>query len=520
VLPGSKGSLAGEDAARTKAASQRKPACVDQWRKLASVLLPRGLTLAWCVAVAFTTAARAAGADIDWRQCTPARSMPSIVPHLAPRPWLPDNVAARIRSLVRQHAALDGPGLLAELSRLVEDNHRLHDREAFNLNPASNVMNPRAEALMASGLGTRASLGYPGDKYETGLDAIEQIEVMAAELAATVFDASHVELRVASGAMANLYVFMATARPGAAIIAPPPAIGGHVTHQRAGAAGLYGLVSHPAPVDAGRYTVDLDALRKLAHALRPALITLGGSLNLFEHPIAEVRAICDEVGALLMFDAAHLSGLFAGRAWRNPLDAGAHVMTMSTYKSLGGPPGGLVVTRDAALAQRIEAIAYPGLSANFDAGKTAALACTLVDWVVHGQAYARAMIDTAMALATALHGEGLPVFAIDSGGTRSHQVALQAAGGGQAMARLLGQAGLLCCGIGLPMAEVPGDLNGLRLGTPEIVRLGLTPADMPRLARLIARALATPSRAAAVRDEITAWRRALDGLHYVVAAAH
>ncbi len=436
--------------------------------------------------------------------------------HLATRPWLHAAVEARIQGLAHRHAAMDAPRLLAELDRLVDDNHRLHDREAFNLNPATNVMNPRAEALMASGLGSRASLGYPGDKYETGLDAIEQIEVMAAELAAQVFSASHVEHRVASGAMANLYVFMTTARPGDTIIAPPPAIGGHVTHHRDGAAGLFGLVTHPAQVDAARYSVDLDALRRQAHTLRPALITLGGSLNLFEHPIAEVRTICDEVDALLMFDAAHLSGLFAGRAWRNPLDAGAHVVTMSTYKSLGGPPGGLVVTRDAALARRLEAIAYPGLTANFDAGKTAALACSLVDWVVHGEAYARAMIDTAQALAAALHAEGLPVFAIESGGTRSHQVALRAAAGGQAMARVLGQAGLLCCGIGLPVAAVPGELNGLRLGTPEIVRLGLTPADMPRLARLIAKVLATPSSAPAVRADIAAWRRELGGLRYVM----
>jgi len=438
------------------------------------------------------------------------------MPHLAQRPWLPDAAEARVQSLAHAHAAMDAGRLLSELDRLVEDNRRLHDSEAFNLNPASNVMNPRAEALMASGLGTRASLGYPGDKYETGLEAIEQIEVMAAELAAKVFGASHVEHRLASGAMANLSVFMAAARPGDAIIAPPPAIGGHVTHHRAGAAGLYGLNIHAAPVHVANYSVDIEALRKLALAVRPALITLGGSLNLFEHPVAEVRAICDEVGAVLMFDAAHLSGLFAGRAWRNPLDAGAHVVTMSTYKSLGGPPGGLVLTRDAKLAQRLEAIAYPGLTANFDAGKSAALACTLVDWVEHGQAYARAMVDTARALATALLAEGLPVFASERGGTLSHQLALRAAQGGQAMARSLGAAGLLCCGIGLPDYVVPGDLSGLRLGTPEIVRLGLTPADMPRLAGMIARVLAAPGSAPMVRAEIAAWRRQLGGLRFVV----
>src|SRR5262249_20772467 len=148
-----------------------------------------------------------------------------------------------------------------------------------NLNPATNTMNPRAEALLARGLGARPSLGYPGDKYEMGLEAVEKLEVIAAELAAETFGARFAELRVASGAMANLYVFMATARPGDAIIAPPAAIGGHVTHHESGVAGLYGLVVHPAPVDPVGYTLDLDGLRRQALARRPKLITVGGSLN-------------------------------------------------------------------------------------------------------------------------------------------------------------------------------------------------------------------------------------------------
>lgn len=162
---------------------------------------------------------------------------------LAPRPWITLAAQRREAEITGRLARLDAPGLWHELDRLVDENHRLHDREAFNLNPASNVMGPRAERLLASALGPRASLGHAGDKYETGLDAIEQIEVMAAQLACTVFDASYAEVRVPSGAIANLYVFMATAKPGDAIIAPPPSIGGHVTHHAAGAAGLYGLAS-------------------------------------------------------------------------------------------------------------------------------------------------------------------------------------------------------------------------------------------------------------------------------------
>jgi glycine hydroxymethyltransferase len=258
------------------------------------------------------------------------------------------------------------------------------------------------------------------------------------------------------------------------------------------------------------------SMRRLAHDVRPTLITLGGSLNLFAHPVAAVRGIADEVGAAVMFDAAHLSGMFAGRAWPNPLAEGAQVMTMSTYKSLGGPPGGLIVGNDAALFERIDAIAYPGLTANFDAGKTAALALGLLDWKDHGRDYAQAMQATAKALAEALADtHGLPVFARERGATTSHQFAVEAArwGGGQAAARRLEAARLLACGIGLPIAEVPGDVNGLRLGVPEIVRLGFGAEHMPELASLIARALdGTPAPAA-----VTALRRrvACGPLRYV-----
>jgi glycine hydroxymethyltransferase len=431
------------------------------------------------------------------------------------RAWVDARSEDLVQSVAAATAAASSDASAAEIERLVGWNRRIHDVEGLNLNPASNVMNPKAEALMAAGLGPRASLGWPGDKYEMGLQAIERIEVVAAELAAEVFGARYAEVRVGSGALANLYVFMASCRPGDTIIAPPPEIGGHVTHHAAGAAGLYGLRTLPAPVQADGYTVDVDALRRLAHEARPKLITLGGSLNLFPHPVAAVRGIADEVGALLMFDAAHLSGMVAGGAWANPLADGAQVMTMSTYKSLGGPPGGLVVGNDAALFERIDAIAYPGLTANFDAGRVAALALGLLDWKDFGAAYARTMQATARALAQALARAGLPVFAIERGATESHQFAIEAAalGGGQAAARRMEASRLLACGIGLPIAGVAGDVNGLRLGVPEIVRLGLDETTMPELAALVARALReAPGSAAA---DVTALRRRFSGLRFV-----
>jgi glycine hydroxymethyltransferase len=433
------------------------------------------------------------------------------------RPWVPAHAETHIQSIASKVAAASADDLDRTLLEWVEDNHQIHERDCINLNPATNMLNPKAEALLASGLGSRPSLGYPGDKYEMGLEAIEKIEIMAAELAAEVFGAKYAEIRVGSGALANLYVFMAAAKPGDTIIAPPPSIGGHVTHHAAGAAGLYGLITHPAPIDPQNFTVDVSKLRADAQRLKPKLITIGGSLNLFPHPISELRGIADEVGAILMFDAAHMSGMIAGKAWQQPLAEGAHVMTMSTYKSLGGPPAGLILTNDAAIAERLDAIAYPGLTANFDAAKSAALAMTLIDWKVHGRGYAATMAETAKALAENLAKLGVPVHAIARGGTTSHQLAIEAAGfgGGQTAAKLLRQANILSCGIGLPIAELESDLNGLRLGTPEIVRWGMTADHMPHVAAFIADVLTGRRNVQSVAPEVAEFRRSFSRLHFV-----
>jgi glycine hydroxymethyltransferase len=443
-------------------------------------------------------------------------TMETAMSALARRDWVPLDCENYIQDIASTVATSSTRAIDARIASLIEENARIHDDLCINLNPATNVMNPRAEAVLARGLGSRPSLGYPGDKYEMGLEAIEKIEVIAAELVAEIFQAKFAEIRVGSGALANLYAYMATTKPGDAIIVPPSTIGGHVTHHQDGCAGLYGLTIHAAPIDADSYTVDVAKLRALASTVRPKLITIGGSLNLAEHPVAEIRAIADGVGAMVMFDAAHQCGLIAGGVWKNPLHAGAHMMTMSTYKSLGGPPGGLILTNEPALARRLDAIAFPGMTANFDAAKSAALAITMLDWRDHGRAYATAMVATAKALALALVAEGVTVFGSKLGLTTSHQFAIEAAryGGGQTVSKRLRQANILTCGIGLPGKGVDGDLNGLRIGTPEIVRRGMGPKDMPQLARLIARALHA-NDAGALAQDVTAFRQTFAGLHFI-----
>ena len=436
-------------------------------------------------------------------------------------PWANEAVNRRYAALAAHAADLTGKERLQRLMALVDEQAQLVDRECLNLNPATNAQNPYGDVLMASGIGTRPSLGHPGDKYETGLGPSEEIEVIANELARRVFRAAYAETRLLSGAMANLAVFMATAQPGDIIYTLPPAAGGHATHQTFGAAGLYKLDVRPMPLltdeASATWQIDLDALAAEVEATRPKLLALGGSLAFAPYPIREVRAIADRVGAHVLFDAAHLSLLIAGEAFQQPLEEGAEVMTTSTYKALGGPPGGLLLTNDAELAQGIDAIVYPGLTANNDLGRVAALAVCLNDLLDYGRDYAARCVATAQALAQALAAAKLPVAGHAPVYTQTHHIALDARrwGGGTRAARLLEPANILATGIGLPLPEVSGDQNGLRLGVQELVRWGLGPAEMPQVASFLARILLHGEPAADLRNDVVAFRARFQELCYV-----
>jgi glycine hydroxymethyltransferase len=176
----------------------------------------------------------------------------------------------------------------------------------------------------------------------------------------------------------------------------------------------------------------------------------------------------------------------------------------------------LIVSNDAAIAERLDHIAFPGMTANFDAAKSAALAITMLDWREHGKAYGAAMIELAKALASALDSQDIPVHGKAFGYTRSHQFAIEAArfGGGQTASKKLRKAGFLACGIGLPIEEVAGDMNGLRIGTPELVRWGVTRDHAEKLASLIARALTT-NDPASLAGEVASFRQQFDQLHFI-----
>ncbi len=418
-------------------------------------------------------------------------------------PWLGAAASAFRQEHAPRLAALSTDELDAELHRLVDEQVAHADDDCLVLYAGTNAPNPRLAALQGSTIGSRPNLGHPGAKYNRGMVAAEQLELLAQEAICRLFGCRYAELRVASGSLANLYVYLATTRPGDRILAFSDAAAGHPTHHAEGAAGLAGLDVHELPFDETRMDVDVPRLREAAHALQPALMIVAGSMCLHPYDVRGVRAVADEVGARVLYDAAHMGGLIAGGRFQQPLAEGAHAITGSTYKSLGGPPSGMILTDDAELAGRLDAIAFPGLTANFDLGRQAALALAALDLLEFGAAYADAQIANAQALAAALQERGVAVVDVPGRGPTSSQHVAVPTADAPGDARRLEAANILVSEIGVPGGAA------LRLGTQELTRRGLEPAGTAAVAELMARVLVRGEAPAAVRPDVVALRHGL-----------
>ncbi len=455
--------------------------------------------------------------------------MPSIeTSRIGVRDWQTESAQSFSAEVFERLGSTDLSTFDARLFKLVDEQERLVNERCLNLYAGTNVPNPRAARLLGSSIGSRPNLGSPGDTYNRGMDAGSEISLLVDTLIGSLFGAAYVETRVPSGSIANQYVYLATCKPGDQVIAFSDAAAGHVTHHAAGAAGWLGLVTHEAAWDEVHMDVDLAKFAEQVERIRPRLIIVAGSMCLFPYAVTDIRRIADQVGAIVLYDAAHMGGMIAGGRFQNPLAEGAHVMTGSTYKSFGGPPSGMILTNDASIAERLDAIAYPGFTANFDLAKTAALGLAAIDLHTYGRAYADQCIANAQSLAMALYTEGVDVFAVPGraghpdllGGapfTVSHHVAIAAGeyGGGNAAAKVLEQTNILCSSIGLPLAPIAGEANGLRLGTQELTRWGLTETDMVHVAHLFADALLVRRNADAIAIDAAATKAQFSTVHFV-----
>ncbi len=389
-----------------------------------------------------------------------------------------------------------GPGeMAATVARLraITRHHSARFESAIPLIASENLLSPYAKELLISDLHSRYAEGLPGERYYEGNEDVDEIERTCLDLARRLFRCSFADVRPTSGTVANLAVLKALTETGDLVGTSRLADGAHISSAGFGAFGLRGVKPVYYPWDAERMTIDVPKAREVLRATRPKTCLFGLSLFLFPMPIDELRPTLEEIGARGWYDAAHVLGLIAGGQFQDPLHEGCTVLSASTHKTLPGPQHGILLaqTEDPELRKKLESGAFPGVTSNHHLHAMAALAVSLAEHLEFGREYARRTVENAQALALALHERGFDVLAEPLGFTKSHTIAVRVEkeGGGAAVAQQLAAAGVIANKNLLPGDRSPKNPGGIRLGSPEVTRVGMGPKEMARIADLFDRLL-------------------------------
>jgi glycine hydroxymethyltransferase len=387
--------------------------------------------------------------------------------------------------------------LLAELHR---------QQTNLQLIASENFTSRAVLATMGSTLSNKYAEGYPGKRYYGGCEEVDVAETIAIERAKSLFGAEHANVQPHSGASANVAVYQAFTKPGDTVLAMSLPHGGHLTHgSKVNFSGKwFNVVSYGVRQD--NELIDYDELRDSAIANKPKMICSGATAYPSLIDFEKVRAICDEVGAIMWVDAAHFIGLVAGKAIPSPVPY-ADVVSFTTHKVLRGPRGGMILTK-AEHAAAIDKAVFPGMQGgpimSAVAGKAVALAeCATPAY----QKYAKDVIVNAKALAAALEGEGMRAV---SGGTQTHLalIDIRATGvNGKVADERCGAAGIVLNKNSIPFdPEAPSVTSGIRVGTPATTTQGMGVDQMKVIASLISRAIKTDDAAAhaAIKSEVHA----------------
>ena len=383
--------------------------------------------------------------------------------------------------------------LLSELERA---------RGGLQLIASENFTSPAVLAALGSTLSNKYAEGYPGKRYYGGCAEVDKAEIIGIERAKELFGAEHANLQPHSGASANLAAYGAFVKPGETVLAMSLPHGGHLTHgSKVNFSGKwFEVVSYGVREDTE--TIDYDEVRSIALQHKPRLIIAGATAYPRLIDFAAFRAIADEVGAILMVDAAHFIGLVAGKAIPSPVPY-ADVVTFTTHKVLRGPRGGMILAK-AEHAAAIDKAVFPMMQGGPLMHAVAAKAVALKEASTpEYQAYAAQVIRNAQALTATLADEGMrPV----SGGTDTHLALIDLRGVGVTGA----DAEVRCdaARITLNKNAIPYDpqptavASGIRVGTPSVTTQGMQETEMAEIGRLIARAVTQPASADAVAGEV------------------
>jgi len=383
--------------------------------------------------------------------------------------------------------------LLSELDRL---------RSGLQLIASENFTSPAVLAALGSTLSNKYAEGYPGRRYYGGCAEVDKAETIGIERAKELFGAEHANLQPHSGASANIAVYGAFVKPGEKILAMSLPHGGHLTHgTKVSFSGKWFEAVHYG-VDKTTEDIDYDQVRNLAREHQPKMIICGGSAIPRLIDFAAFREIADEVGAILMVDAAHFIGLVAGKAIPSPVPY-ADVVTFTTHKVLRGPRGGMILSKREHAAA-VDKGVFPMMQGGPLMHSVAAKAVALREAATpQYQQYARDVIENAQALTAGLESEGMRAV---TGGTDTHLALLDL----QPMGVTGAEAEQRCdtAGIVLNKNAIPFDpqppsvASGIRVGSPSVTTQGMGVAQMKEIASLIARAVREPDAGPEVRAAV------------------
>ena len=382
--------------------------------------------------------------------------------------------------------------LEAELSR---------QRHKLELIASENIVSRAVMEAQGSVLTNKYAEGYPGKRYYGGCECVDVVEALAIERAKELFGAGYVNVQPHSGAQANMAVFFSLLSPGDTYMGMNLTDGGHLTH--GSAVNMSGKYFHVVPygVDKETECIDYDALEKQAKEVKPKLIVAGASAYARIIDFERLSAIAKAVGAYLMVDMAHIAGLVAGGMHPSPLPW-ADVVTTTTHKTLRGPRGGMILTKDAEFGAQFNKAIFPGIQGGPLMHVIAAKAVALEEALQPAfKEYAAQVVKNAKALAAALQEKG---FRIVSGGTDNHLmlVDLRSKGvTGKEAQNLLDGVGITANRNTIPFEPLsPFVTSGIRLGSPALTTRGFKEADMEEVAAIIALVLDHATDAAAQEE--------------------
>ena len=368
--------------------------------------------------------------------------------------------------------------LEAELSR---------QRHKLELIASENIVSRAVMEAQGSVLTNKYAEGYPGKRYYGGCECVDVVEALAIERAKELFGAGYVNVQPHSGAQANMAVFFSLLSPGDTYMGMNLTDGGHLTH--GSAVNMSGKYFHVVPygVDKETECIDYDALEKQAKEVKPKLIVAGASAYARIIDFERLSAIAKVIGAYLMVDMAHIAGLVAGGMHPSPLPW-ADVVTTTTHKTLRGPRGGMILTKDAEFGAQFNKAIFPGIQGGPLMHVIAAKAVALEEALQPAfKEYAAQVVKNAKTLAASLQEKG---FRIVSGGTDNHLmlVDLRSKGvTGKEAQNLLDGVGITANRNTIPFEPLsPFVTSGIRLGSPALTTRGFKEADMEEVAAIIA----------------------------------